>query len=181
MTPARSPIGRRGHHPARRGVELSVQTVAATRQTIPPAASHALWPWILSLQRNPKGGGMRLYEEIDFRDFARAVGTMMTYRKDDAVFRESERPQYMYVLLSGSVDIVSHGKVIETIREGAAMGIVSLLDGQPRTSTALARETSEVAIIDGRKFRYMVEEMPNFVWYVMAELAHRLRTTNAAL
>jgi len=35
--------------------------------------------------------------------------------------------------------------------------------------------------MDKKKFRYMVEEIPNFVWFVMEELAHRLRTTNAAL
>jgi CRP-like cAMP-binding protein len=56
-----------------------------------------------------------------------------------------------------------------------------LLDGQPRTITARATETSELALMDQKKFRYMVEEVPNFVWYVMTELAGRLRATNAAL
>jgi CRP-like cAMP-binding protein len=56
-----------------------------------------------------------------------------------------------------------------------------LLDGQPRTITARVKEPSELALMDQRRFRYMVEEVPNFVWYVMAELADRLRATNAAL
>jgi len=124
---------------------------------------------------------MDMHEVIDFRDFARAVGTVMTYHPDDIIFRESETPRYMYVVLAGSVEIVSHGKVIEVIGAGQALGIISLLDGMHRTSTARAREISELAIIDGKKFRFMVEEVPNFVWYVMDELAHRLRTTNAAL
>jgi CRP-like cAMP-binding protein len=124
---------------------------------------------------------MGMNGEIDFRDFARAVGTVMTYAKNDIIFREDDPPRFMYIVLSGSVDITKHTTVIETIYEGNALGILALLDDQPRTITARAREHSELAIIDRRKFRYMVEEVPNFVWYVMDELAHRLRTTNAAL
>jgi CRP/FNR family cyclic AMP-dependent transcriptional regulator len=124
---------------------------------------------------------MAMHGQIDFREFARAVGTVMSYAEDDIVFRENDPPNYMYIVLSGSVEIISHGKVIETIHEGNALGIISLLDDEPRTTTACARERSELAIMDRRKFRYMVEEIPNFVWYVMDELAHRLRTTNAAL
>lgn len=119
--------------------------------------------------------------DVDFRAFARSVGTVLEYDDADAVFREGETPRCMYVVLSGQIEIASHGKIIETIEAGKAMGIVSLLDGLPRAATARAVGPCEVAVIDGKKFRYMVEEMPNFVWYVMGELAHRLRTTNAAL
>lgn len=117
----------------------------------------------------------------DFRPFARSIGTVMKYRKGDLIFREGDGPEHMYVVLSGAVEIASHGKVIETVQEGQALGIVSLLDGAARTATAQAVEDCELAVLERKKFRYMVEEAPNFVWYVMGELAHRLRTTNAAL
>jgi CRP-like cAMP-binding protein len=87
----------------------------------------------------------------------------------------------MYIVLSGSVEITAQDKVIETLSESRALGILSLLDGQPRTITARVTEPSELALMDQKRFRYMVEEVPNFVWYVMTELAGRLRATNAAL
>jgi CRP/FNR family transcriptional regulator, cyclic AMP receptor protein len=124
---------------------------------------------------------MSKHKDIDFREFARSVATVTNYAKNDVIFRENDPPQYMYIVLTGSVEITSHAKVIEVIHEGDALGILSLLDGQPRTTTARARENCELALMDRRKFRYTVEEIPNFVWYVMNELAHRLRTTNAAL
>ena len=105
----------------------------------------------------------------------------MNYRDGDIVFREGDQPRYMYVVLKGAVQITSHGKPIERVEEGNALGVLSLLDGNPRTATASALEDTELAILDPKTFRYMVEEVPNFVWYVMGELAHRLRTTNAAL
>ena len=118
---------------------------------------------------------------MDFRQFARSVGTVMDYAPGDVVFREGDPSRSMYVVLQGEVDISSHGKTLETIHAGDAMGIVALLDEQPRTATARAIGPCQVAMIDRRKFRYMIEEMPNFAWYVMGELAHRLRSTNAHL
>jgi CRP-like cAMP-binding protein len=56
-----------------------------------------------------------------------------------------------------------------------------LLDGKPRTSTARVVEPTEVAMMTKPRFKYMVEEVPNVVWYIFGELGHRLRTTNAAL
>lgn len=120
-------------------------------------------------------------QTTDFRPFARSVGVVMKYHDGDTIFREGDAPDHMYVVLDGAVEIMSHGKVIETVHEGQALGIVSLLDGEVRTATARAVQECEVAVLERRKFRYMVEEAPNFVWYVMGELAHRLRTTNAAL
>ena len=120
-------------------------------------------------------------ETVDFREFARALGTVLRFGPGDIVFREADPPSCMYIVLSGRVEITAQDKLIETISESKALGILSLLDGQPRTITARATEPSELALMDQKKFRYMVEEVPNFVWYVMTELAGRLRATNAAL
>jgi CRP/FNR family cyclic AMP-dependent transcriptional regulator len=120
-------------------------------------------------------------ESTDFRQFARSIGTVMSYKPGDILFRENDPPRYMYVVLSGSVQMTSHNKEIEVVHEGHALGIISLLDNQLRTATARAMEDCELALLDRKKFRYIVEEAPNFVWFVMGELARRLRMTNAAL
>ncbi len=119
--------------------------------------------------------------EIDFRDFARQVGTVVDVDAGSAIFSEGDVARAMYIVLRGAVEITSHGKHLETIGAGDALGIISMLDEKPRTATARASEPSEIAIIERKKFRYMIEEMPNFCWYVMSEMAHRLRITNAAL
>lgn len=124
---------------------------------------------------------MNEISDLDFRQIARSLGTVVSYAPGDVVFREGDTPQHMYLVLSGSVLITSHDKVIETIHEGDALGIISLIDDKARTTTAQASESCELALMDRRRFRYMVEEVPHFVWYVMRELVHRLRTTNAAL
>jgi len=119
--------------------------------------------------------------DLDIRVVARSAGTVMPYAAGDVVFCEGDPPRFMYVVLSGSVEIAHGGRVIETIGAGKALGILSLLDEQPRSITATAREPGEIAVIEARRFCFLVEEVPGFAWYVMAELARRLRSTNAAL
>ena len=119
--------------------------------------------------------------DIDFRVFARGAGKVVKFEGGDVIFREGEPPSAMYIVLKGSVEIISHDKIIETIHEGQALGIVSLLDNQPRATTARAQENCELAVMDLRRFRFMVDEVPNFAWYVLGELTHRLRMLNAAL
>jgi CRP/FNR family cyclic AMP-dependent transcriptional regulator len=131
-------------------------------------------------RRRAKGHGMSL-EQTDFRPIARAIGTVMDFSANDFIFREGDPPKYMYVVLKGAVEISTRQKIIETIGEGKALGILSLLDDSPRTFTARAKEPSELALLDKKKFRFMVEEAPNFVWFVMNELGSRLRATNALL
>jgi len=124
---------------------------------------------------------MNEHRDIDFREFARQVARVVEYNDGEIIFREGDPPDVMYFVLKGSVEITSHGKHIETIEEGHALGIVSLIDNHPRVTRAKALGDTELAVMDRRKFRYMVEEVPNFVWYVMLHLVHRLRSLNAAL
>ena len=78
----------------------------------------------------------------------------------------------------------SKDKLIETIREGKAFGMLGLVDGKPRTSTARAMEDCELALLDQKKFRFMVDETPNFVWLchqrVCVETARDQRTAVTA-
>ena len=121
------------------------------------------------------------FQRSAFLSFAQSTGKVAVFETGEAIFTEGDPPHFMYVLLDGAVSLTSHDRVIETIQKGSSLGILSLLDQQRRTVTAIASERTEVASFDRKRFRYMVEEVPNFSLYVMAELAHRLRATNAML
>jgi len=43
------------------------------------------------------------------------------------------------------------------------------------------KETVEVSIIDQRKFRFMVDEIPNFALYIMGAMARRIRGMSQAM
>ena len=117
----------------------------------------------------------------DFREFAKGLGTVISFAAGQILFRESDPPRHVYVILSGSIEISVRDKAIETIHEGQLVGLLSFVDDLPRSITARALEPCELALLDKKQFRYMVEAIPNFVWFVLRELSTRLRAANAAL
>ena len=120
-------------------------------------------------------------EKTDFREIARDGGTALSYRAGDFTFREGDTAGFMYIVLKGSVEMSTKDKVVVTIPERKPFGMISLIDKKLRANTARAKEDYELALLDERTFRVMIEETPGFVWYVINEFAVRLRATNALL
>ena len=52
---------------------------------------------------------------------------------------------------------------------------------QVGSSTARVREACEVSLIDQRRFRFMVDEVPNFAQYIMGAMARRIRGMGDAM
>lgn len=120
-------------------------------------------------------------QEVAMREVARSLGSVIACAAGDTIFREGDPAREMYVVLSGVVEITSRGRSIETIEQGDALGIVSLIDGLTRTANAVALTDCELAMIDAEGFRTALRQEPDFMWFVMEGLAQRLRATNAAL
>ena len=119
--------------------------------------------------------------EIDMRTFAKGAGATVKVPAGGVVFNKGEAGECMYIVQSGSIDMVIGDKVIETIGANEALGFMSMIDDNPRSSTARAREACELSLIDPRTFRFMVDEVPNFATYIMAVLARRIRGMSKAM
>jgi CRP-like cAMP-binding protein len=59
------------------------------------------------------------------------------------------------------------------------MGEMALIDSQPRSATAVALTDCSLAVIDEKRFLFMVHETPFFALDIMRILAERLRQMNA--
>ena len=119
--------------------------------------------------------GRRQRADIDMRTFARGAGATIRVAAGGNVFVKGDPGDCMYILQSGTIDMVIGDTVIETIGPNEALGFMSMIDEMPRSSTARAREACELSLIDSRTFRFMVDEVPNFSTYIMRVLARRIR------
>jgi len=97
----------------------------------------------------------------------------------DSLFREGEKGEKMYVLLEGEMEILLGDFVLETVRQGALIGEMALIDDSPRTASAVAMTPCRLAEIDRRRFHFLVQQTPHFATHVMKTLADRLRHMNA--
>lgn len=98
-----------------------------------------------------------------------------TLEAGEPVFYEHQPGGEMYVVLSGRVDVLTYGKVLESVGPGGIVGEMALIDEGPRSAAALAAERSEVAVIPRALFLQLVKDEPEFALTVMRVLAARLR------
>jgi CRP/FNR family transcriptional regulator, cyclic AMP receptor protein len=118
---------------------------------------------------------------IDMRMFARKAGATITFPAGTVVFNKGDLGSTMYVVQSGVIEMVIGDKVIEVCGPNEAIGFMSMIDNAPRSSTARVKDACELSVIDQRKFRFMVDEVPNFALYIMGAMARRIRGMGKAL
>jgi len=91
------------------------------------------------------------------------------------LFSEGEVGDCMYAVLGGEVDIVIHGKVIDTVEAGGIIGEMALVEDLPRTATAVVRTEAKLVRVDKNRFLFMVQQTPFFALQVLSIVTHRLR------
>jgi CRP/FNR family transcriptional regulator, cyclic AMP receptor protein len=119
--------------------------------------------------------------ELDFRVFAREACPVIDVQAGTTVFQLGEPGATMYVILSGRIDMVNGDKVIESLGAQEAFGMMSLIDTLPRTATAQVTEDAQLAVIDRKKYQFMLHELPSFAIFLIQTLANRVRSTARAL
>lgn len=119
--------------------------------------------------------------ELDFRVFAREACPVIAVPAGETVFRQGDPGTTMYVVLSGHVEMVNADRVIERLGPDEAFGMMSLIDTLPRTATARVSEDAQLAMIDSKKYQFMLHELPSFAVFLIQTLANRVRSTARVL
>lgn len=126
-----------------------------------------------------RGGGPRTLNERIFRKFGHkfAAGTF--------IFREGDTGREMYYVLSGRVVVEKQAdeisKVLAEMGPGEYFGEMAALIESPRTASALAREDSNVAVIDAGTFRNLLRESGEVSLFMLREFSRRIKHTSETL
>ena len=99
----------------------------------------------------------------------------------ETLFKEGETGDAMYVLMSGSADIIVKGRVVEQADAGAILGELALIDNSPRSANVVATSECNLIALDTKRFTELVHEVPGFAMYVMQSMAARLRKMGSLL
>ncbi len=114
-------------------------------------------------------------EPFDLACLARRNVPVRRFDAGERIFLESDAGDYMYVVNTGKVDVITFGNVLESVGPGGIFGEMALIDGGPRSAAALAAEATEVAVIDKTTFQALVREEPAFAFAIMRLLTQRIR------
>lgn len=98
-----------------------------------------------------------------------------SFKQGETIFKEGDPADCMFAVVDGAVEILLRGAVVERIVAGGVFGEMALIDGQPRSATAVAAADSSIAAISEKRFIRLVEVTPRFALQMMQVITERLR------
>lgn len=116
-------------------------------------------------------------------DRLRAVAELMRrrrFRKNETIFHQGDIGDSLQVVASGGIKIVlaspeGEEAIIASLKPGDFFGELALLDGAPRSTSAVALDPTETLALPRDEFLRLVGEDPHLVHALLTALAGELR------
>ncbi|MGE5595516.1 MAG: Crp/Fnr family transcriptional regulator [Hyphomicrobiales bacterium] len=121
----------------------------------------------------------------DMRALA-SKGRMRSYPPGTTIFGEGERGDSLHVVVDGRVRIsVTSGSgdeaTVAMVGPGDCFGELSLLDGRPRSASAITSSPTKTFVVTRDAFVEWIQERPAAALAILETLSLRLRRTDEAL
>jgi CRP-like cAMP-binding protein len=102
------------------------------------------------------------------------------FRRGEVVFHQGDPGDALHVVATGAIKIVlpsteGDEAIIATLRTGDFFGELALLDGAPRSATAIALEPCETLALPRAALHTLLDRDPGLRDALLAGLAHELR------
>jgi CRP-like cAMP-binding protein len=133
-----------------------------------------------------------LFADFEREDIVRLARYTLVYRAQagQALIREGEEGDFMFLLISGAVDIFKSNaqgerQLMTSVGAGATLGEMSMFDGEPRFATCIATDTTTFVVLTRDAMTNIILEDPGLGAKILVEmialLSQRLRQTSARL
>lgn len=106
------------------------------------------------------------------------------------VFREGDAGEYWCVILEGNIDVIKevspgHSCVIASLRPGATLGEMAIIDGERRSANACTTQPTHILALKSDRFNQLLKDYPGLGTEILKQIARllsrRLRRTSGQL
>lgn len=102
------------------------------------------------------------------------------FRRGEVIFHQGDPGDALFIVMSGAIKIMLPSEtgdeaILATLRPGDVFGELALLDGAPRSATAVALEATETLILPRDQFRELLATEPAIRDALLASIAAELR------
>ena len=105
--------------------------------------------------------GMEIFEPLtdhDLRDLS-AMLKLKRYGAHKIIISKGDRGTHLYIILSGTVAVVRDGnEVLTEMGEGEIFGEMSLLSGEPTTTSVYSRSEVKLATLSAKDFKHVLDK-----------------------
>ena len=103
-----------------------------------------------------------------------------TFRKGEIIYHENDYEACMYDILYGSVALYQHygtkdEVLVKRLNAESYFGELELIEARARTTTAVALEKTQTAVITAESFGAYFREKPATVLSIMQQMSARIR------
>ena len=108
--------------------------------------------------------------------------TDKSFANSEYIFREGESAAYAYIIKSGTVEITKHSadgeQVLAELAAPTIFGEMALIDGNPRSAGARAKENTVVTEVTADTFKTYLSKNPEAAIRIMKTISENLRKSN---
>jgi CRP-like cAMP-binding protein len=118
-------------------------------------------------------------DPTELEGIARAM-SRRRYRRHEVIFHEGDPGDALHLVVDGQVKIARESPeggeaIVVILSPGDTFGELVLLDGAPRSATAIAVEAAETLAMSRSSFAALVDGPSPFRWRVLSGIAQRIR------
>lgn len=133
----------------------------------------------------PKGSVFADCDEAQLADLL-GIGTVQATRANDEILRQGDEGTSLVIILDGVVRIsmvTPNGReiILDYAEAGAVLGEIAVLDGQPRTASAIAMWPGRLLRLSHAAFEGFIERHPKVAIRLLREMARRLRESDITI
>ena len=113
-------------------------------------------------------------------------GHVHNYTNGTAIFHEGDPGDALHIVIEGGVRIVvaspkGEEATVALLGAGECVGELALLDGKPRSASAIASGNTKTLVVRREDFTRWLSERPKAAFALLETLSLRVRRTDAAL
>jgi CRP-like cAMP-binding protein len=137
-------------------------------------------------------GRSQFFTEFTREDIEHLAAYMHVYRAkpQSTILQEGETGDYMLMVIDGEVDIFKTNllggqQYLTSVKAGATLGEMSMIDGAPRFATCIALRNSTLGVLTRDNMGRIIHDQPQLGSKILIKLvtllSQRLRQTSAQL
>jgi len=123
-------------------------------------------------------------DEVELESIARQMRSRR-FRNGETIFHQDDPGDALHVVVAGAVKIVlpsaedGEPAIMATLRPGDFFGALALLDGAPRSATAVALGKTETLVLRREAFLELVDSDRTLRVALLSSLSHEIRSITA--
>nr|WP_318730672.1 Mo-dependent nitrogenase C-terminal domain-containing protein [Roseofilum sp. Guam] len=125
----------------------------------------------------PIFGNIKAEDDVFLAEIANQLGEI-EFPAGHTIFRQDERGSYLYILVSGAVEVHIGGLRLAHFQPGDYFGEMSVLDSQVHSASVTALEECKCLVLSQKHLYEAIEKYPELGLNIIRLLCQRVRTLN---